>query len=248
MEAIGNKALHLVNEYIVLTLGNKPEVNFRKVAEKGIRAFISEYSENRETGLVESVLDTSVGMDEAIKSDIKRIFGVEDFYYEIIGIIDSSMSKDIGVTVPTRCLKLQTLVVIRQSDSVSLMMNLNKQIKGAWVWLNIDRDADGTPLAMRLANKPDNPTVTIDKLCNRQMDEIYKAVEWIRHKLYFTNIVFSFLPEDFTLKEFEEAFNALNGHEATTIKKKWIDKVEDTGKTSSGLAHRPAKLYRLKAV
>ena len=54
-----SKTLKLVNEYIVLTLGSKPEVNFRKVAEKGIRVFISEYKENKETGIVEYVLDTS---------------------------------------------------------------------------------------------------------------------------------------------------------------------------------------------
>lgn len=239
-----SKTLELVNEYIVVTLGNKPEVNFRKVAEKGIRVFISEYPENKEAGLVESVLDTSKNLDSAIKDDIENIFGIKDFYFEIIGMIDSTFSCDIGVQVPTRCLKLQTLVIVRQDHSAELA--LNKKVVGSWVWLNIIRDDEGTPLSEQLANKPDNPTIVLNKLCNDHLDEIMKAVEWVRHKLYFTDLVFSFLPECFTLKEFEEAFNALNGKEATTIKKKWISKVEETGQMSNGLAHRPAKLYRFK--
>lgn len=239
-----SKTLKLVNEYIVLTLGSKPEVNFRKVAEKGIRVFISEYKENKETGLVESVLDTSENLDSAIRKDIERIFGVDDFYFEIIGMLDSYMNCDIGIRVPTRCLKLQTLVIIRQNNAAKLA--LNAEVKGSWAWLNIIRDDEGTPLEEELANKPDNPTLVISELCNSHMEEVMKAVEWVRHKLYFTNLVFSFLPESFTLKEFEEAFNTLNGHEATTIKKKWISKVEETGEMSNGLAHRPAKLYRLK--
>ena len=69
-------------------------------------------------------------------------------------------------------------------------------------------------------------------------------------KLDYSTIAFQFMAEEFTLRELQEVFEIIHG---TPLDKRnfrksvlALDCLEDTGRTRSGGAHRPARLYRLK--
>ena len=76
----GEQNLKVKSEYIILTLCDKPESNGRKVADKGIMAFVVDNPENHETAsgsheidLLESKLDINkyVEHGESVENIVK---------------------------------------------------------------------------------------------------------------------------------------------------------------------------------
>lgn len=231
------KGISFMAEFIILTLDDKPEDNFRKVAEKGIRTFVVEKA-NKSIGLHSTILDLQgQSLDNAIMKGVAPITS-DVSYIRILNTRDilSSVNHVVVFTI---------LVVVRQDKIRSIAKHSN--IKGTWVWLDIAREDESLKIeSAKLVNNLYNPTIVMERLYGDEMDYILKAVEQIRMEVLFTDILFSFMNETFTMKEFEEAYNALNGKEVTNMKKKWANKFLDTGEMSEGLAHRPAKLYRFK--
>ncbi len=79
-------------------------------------------------------------------------------------------------------------------------------------------------------------------------DEIIRiAVERLRAKLGYTNIVYGLLPEVFTLTELQRAYEIILGHalDKRNFRKKILSlgMIRTTGRKRSGEAHRPAALY-----
>jgi len=74
------------------------------------------------------------------------------------------------------------------------------------------------------------------------------SIERLRNKLEYTTAAFSFLPEEFTLTQFQDVYEIVFDREfdrrnfRRKIKKK--DVVEPTGEKTEGVSHRPAKLYK----
>lgn len=74
------------------------------------------------------------------------------------------------------------------------------------------------------------------------------AHQRLRWKLEYTPAVFSLLPDEFTLTQVQEAYEAVFGREfdkrnfRKKIKK--ADLVEETGRKTKNVSHRPAMLYR----
>ena len=74
------------------------------------------------------------------------------------------------------------------------------------------------------------------------------AIERIRAKLGYTNVVWSLLPKTFTLASLQSVYEAILG--AALDKRNFRKKVlasgllESTGKMEKGAAHRPAELFR----
>lgn len=69
-------------------------------------------------------------------------------------------------------------------------------------------------------------------------------------KLDYSTLAFQFLPTTFTLSEVQQVYETILGHDLDKRNfRKWalaLDQLEETGEMRSG-AHRPARLYRLKA-
>lgn len=230
-------------EFIILSLDDKPEDNFRKVAEKEIRLFVVEKPIEKMYSLYGGVLDISGrSVDDAIKCKLHELnSGLADadadVHTEILNVSDKIINKE-------HTIKFTVLTVIRKN--CAKLLNRNTSVQGYWVWVDIVRDTESSSIvSAKLKNNLYNPTIVIDRLYESGLEKMLQAVERIRADLYFSDILFKFMCETFTLKEFEESFNTLNGREVTNIKKKWAYKFIDTGMTSEGLAHRPAKIYRL---
>lgn len=76
------------------------------------------------------------------------------------------------------------------------------------------------------------------------------AVKRLKGKLSYTNVVYTLLPDEFTLTQMQEVYESILGEELDKRNfRKKIDVlgiVEPTGEKTSGGAHRPAALYRFK--
>ncbi len=72
--------------------------------------------------------------------------------------------------------------------------------------------------------------------------------ERIRAKVNWSDIAFALLPEEFTLPQLQQVYEILLGQPLykANFRKKIAEKLEDTGKMTSGAAHRPSRIYRRK--
>ena len=74
------------------------------------------------------------------------------------------------------------------------------------------------------------------------------ALERLRSKILYTNIIFNLLPEEFTLTQLQNVYETILGKkdQAANFRRKIIDMVQETDKYTSDKGHRPAKLYTKK--
>ena len=77
---------------------------------------------------------------------------------------------------------------------------------------------------------------------------IIKALERLQGKVSYTDIVFSLVPNNFTLSELQDVYELLLGEklDKPNFRKKIIDRVVEVDTIEEEVAHRPAKLYRKK--
>ena len=88
----------------------------------------------------------------------------------------------------------------------------------------------------------------LPKLAYDHDEIIHFAVDRLRGKLTYTNIVYSLLPEEFTLSELQRIYEIILSKklDKRNFRKKIISLkfVSKTDKKTFGKAHRPANLYR----
>ena len=77
---------------------------------------------------------------------------------------------------------------------------------------------------------------------------IKMALERLRSKILYSNIVFNLLPEEFTLTQLQNVYETILGKkdQAANFRRKVMDMVQETGRHTSDKGHRPAKLYTKK--
>lgn len=75
------------------------------------------------------------------------------------------------------------------------------------------------------------------------------ALERLRSKILYTNIIFNLLPEEFTLTQLQNVYETIlcKKDQAANFRRKIIDLVQETARYTSDKGHRPAKLYTKKA-
>lgn len=79
---------------------------------------------------------------------------------------------------------------------------------------------------------------------------IQYAVDRLRAKLTYTNAIFGLLPDEFTLTQLQNAYEAVFGRafDKRNFRKKYLslDLIEPTERMYKEGAHRPARLYRFR--
>jgi len=75
------------------------------------------------------------------------------------------------------------------------------------------------------------------------------ALERLRSKILYSNIVFNLLPEEFTLTQLQNVYETILGKkdQAANFRRKIVDLVQETDRHTSDKGHRPAKLYNRKS-
>ena len=90
----------------------------------------------------------------------------------------------------------------------------------------------------------ENEKISFSELAFDHGEIICKAIERLQGKIFYSDIAFEFLPNEFTIRDlhivFEEILQRKIDNFARTIK----PKIEETGNVYNGKACRPAKLFR----
>jgi len=101
-----------------------------------------------------------------------------------------------------------------------------------------------------LRNAPGGPPVPGREMIHDHRRILATAVARLRAKIKYRPVVFELLARHFTLLELQQAMEALAGHALHKPNFRRLieqqDLVEETGEFTSGLAGRPAKLFRFR--
>jgi len=164
--------------------------------------------------------------------------------------------------------------LVKPSERVdsSAKRNLSKILEMEGVYLEqlytfgeIDRDPSGRVVSVAyFALIPDSgnqlkintnngsinwfPVSSLPKLAYDHDEMIHVAVERLRAKLTYTNIMYCLLPKEFTLSELQKNYETIlcKKLDKRNFRKKItsLNLVKRTEKKTSGKAHRPANLYQ----
>ncbi|MCL2059156.1 MAG: NUDIX domain-containing protein [Oscillospiraceae bacterium] len=71
------------------------------------------------------------------------------------------------------------------------------------------------------------------------------ALERLRSKIIYTDIIFNLLPREFTLTQMQNVYEAILGKkdQPANFRRKIMDMVSESGRHTADKGHRPAKLY-----
>ncbi|MNC61977.1 hypothetical protein D3C75_1119540 [compost metagenome] len=77
---------------------------------------------------------------------------------------------------------------------------------------------------------------------------IQYAIERLRGKVEYTDIIFNLMPPLFTLSELQRVYEIILGREllAPAFRRKIADSVTETDEFTKDAGHRPSKLYRYR--
>ena len=75
---------------------------------------------------------------------------------------------------------------------------------------------------------------------------IQKALERLRAKIIYTDIVFNLMPELFTLTQLQNVYEIITGKKETTanFRRKVMPMLKEANTFTSDMGHRPAMLYK----
>lgn len=79
---------------------------------------------------------------------------------------------------------------------------------------------------------------------------ITEAMKRLRGKINYTDIVFHMMPEEFTISELQSVYEKILGSKllAAAFRRNIADKIEDTGKMTDNVGHRPSRIFRYKKI
>ena len=93
----------------------------------------------------------------------------------------------------------------------------------------------------------------LDELENKKLAFDHKKIidygrERLKNKVNYSGVAFEFLPKEFTLPQLQRIYEILLDKPLykANFRKKIEPYIEDTGEMTSGQAHRPSKLYKLR--
>lgn len=115
--------------------------------------------------------------------------------------------------------------------------------EGKAAWFTIEYNADHSPIFKN------NDILLLDSDFGFDHQNIIKiALERLRSKILYTDIIFNLLPDEFTLTQLQNVYEAIldTKDQAANFRRKVIDLVQETDRYTADKGHRPAKLYTKK--
>ena len=173
----------------------------------------------------------SVSIDETIEDVAKRKVlekvGYDNIFLEQLYTFDN-INRD------SRWRVISTAYIgIVNNNSV-----LSKSSDFESMWFTIDGD--------KLISHTGNTVLMATDLAFDHFEIINRAIERIRNKIFYTDFAFNFLEETFTLRDLQNVFETILGHNIDNFRRTMIDRVVSTEKSVQGKAYRPAELFKKK--
>lgn len=263
----------LTVDMLVFTVTNEMKESYRKLPEKALKILMVKRGNHPYMGywaLPGGFVDMEESLDEAALRELKEETNIDNIYMEqlytwgdigrdprtrVIGcsymaLTDSSRlnikagddADDAAWFRVSSSVVEQKRTVISKGYSVQnlvrlLLQNGNEELDAI---VKVDMTYDGN--AVRVVRElTESRGIAFD-----HAKIIEYAVERLRNKIEYTDIVFNLMPENFTLTELQQVYEVILGRKLlkANFRRKISGMVLETGRYTKDVGHRPSKLYR----
>lgn len=114
--------------------------------------------------------------------------------------------------------------------------NIKDTYESQWFWVGRQKE-DGR----RLRGEVTEETVKSLDFDHEQI--IADTIRRLKGKLMYTDVGFSLVKKQFTIRELENTFNAINEKDIPGFRRYIADKIQETGYKEVGKGYRPARIY-----
>ncbi len=227
----------VTTDLLIFSISDVKTTNYRKLPEKKMSVFLvarDYFPFKGKWSLAGGFLDPRDTLETSARKVLKRKIKIDNLYSEQLYTFDK----------PDRDPRMRIL-------SVAYMALVNRQelpvhLQQTDNWFTVIRE--NGKLILRNEN---NPELELDlsqpdSLAFDHADIIQTGLNRLKNKIEYTDLAFHLLPEEFTLTELQNVYEAILGKKllAPAFRRVIKPRVAPTGNMTSGLGHRPSVLYR----
>ena len=251
--------LSMTTDIVVLSVSDEENSNYRKKSTKKMSILLvkrEDYPYKDKWCLPGGFLNPKTEtLEECAKRILKKETNLKDIYLEQLYTFDR-IDRDPRM-------RIVSTAYVALIDKKRLKQNV---IKAKWFdILNIE-EKDNI-VSILLSNENDSFEIKIKKVLKEKTTDRYQfitykndylafdhdivilsAVERIRNKINYTDIVFNMMGEYFTLGELQQVYEVILNKKLLdpAFRRIIADKVEKTNKMETGKGHRPSYLFKYK--
>ncbi len=230
----------VTTDLLVFSISDLKTNNYRKLSEKVMSVFLTNRDQFPFKGCW-SLPGGFVGVKETLEETAKRVLRekihLDDLYLEQLYTF-GSIERDPRM----RILSVAYMALVERSD-------LPNSLQQSDNWFNIQREEGSL-----LLKNENNPEIVFDlskkdELAFDHADIISVGLERLKNKIEYTDLAFHLVPNEFTLTELQNVYEAVLGKKllAPAFRRTIKSKVVETGNMTSGSGHRPSALFEYKS-
>ena len=248
---------------VIFRLIDKKENNYRKLPQKKLQVYLSKrkYSPFKNVyGVIGTFIDLKEELEQTMKLCVKNKVGLNNFYSEQLYTFG-----DKGRDPRTRVLSVSYMLLTDENENlengewfdIDISSSSEKELSenGYTISKNIELKLSNASCELKnklnVSIKKNNLTETkkietiSTNLAFDHLKLIYFAIERLKNKLEYTDIIFNLLPKTFTLTELKFSYETILGEKLldANFRRKTAKLVKPTEEFSTGRGHRNSLLY-----
>ena len=249
---------------VIFRIANIENKNYRKLPEKKLQVFLSKRQYppfKNKFGVIGTFIDLNHELNQTMKLCVKNKVNLQNYYYEQLFTFGDK-SRD----PRSRILSVSYLFLTNSHqnlengewfdiDILETKSNIIKNDNGYEITKNIDiilsNDTTKLESSIEIKNKKialeEIKTIDIKKnpLAFDHISIIYYALERLKGKLEYTDIIFNMLPKEFTLTELKQCYEIILGEHLldANFRRKISKMVLPINKYATAKGHRTSQLF-----
>lgn len=261
---------------LVFTVMNEEKENYRKLPEKSLKLLMVRRGEHPYIGewaLPGGFVGMKESIEEAALRELKTETNVENIYFEQL-YTWGEVERDPRTRVIS-CSYLSLIdnnaMEIKAGDDAddakwftvkyNLLQEEKNHTKDGFVLcrtvkIELSSESENIYAIVRVTKSVEGKVTEIKRKITEKAGIAFDhalmmeyAIERLRNKIEYTDIVFNLMPELFTLTELQQVYEIVLGKDllAANFRRKTADMVIETEEYTKDAGHRPSKLYRFNS-
>ncbi len=239
--------------------------NYRKLPEKSLQVFLMNrnyppYKNFR--SIIGTFIDLKYDLETSMKLCVKNKVGAEKFYYEQLYTFGEKQRDP-----RTRVLSVSYMLLLNQNENLNNggWFNINYKEENSSVTENEDGYIFSKDIILTLFNENEHLENKLTLTITRKNNETYKKIEIIysqlafdhiniiyhaldrlKNKLEYTDIIFGLLNDKFTLTELKNSYEVILGEKLldANFRRKTSHLVLPLNEFTKEAGHRPSQLFK----
>jgi len=256
----------LTVDSVILRIFNEESTNYRKLSSKKLQVFLLKRNWSPFVGyyaLPGTFVDLNHELNETMKMCVKNKVNLENFYYEqLFTFGDKSRDPRTRVLSVSYMLLTHQNSVLKNGEWFDIEVRKEKAIRivnpdgytqSQMVFVTLKNKTETIENKLKISLKKENlqETKSIDiessSLAFDHIKMIFFALERLKNKIEYTDIIFNLLSPTFTLTELKLSYELVLDEKLldANFRRKTSKMVEATNSFVTGKGHRSSQLFKL---